>query len=100
MNSFDKMTEDRRAALKARVKADIEATSDAEDAAIRAAALTDPDSPPGLITTLKRRGRPPAELVKERVTLRLDPDVLARLRREGPGWQTRANQLLRKAVGL
>ena len=100
MSSFDRMTEDKRLALKARVKADIDATSDAEDAEIRAAAMTDPDNPPGLVTTLKRRGRPPADLVKERVTLRLDPDVLARLRRDGPGWQTRANQLLRKAIGL
>ena len=35
---------------------------------------------------------------KTRVTIRLDADVVARLRAEGPGWQTRANAALREAV--
>jgi uncharacterized protein (DUF4415 family) len=29
------------------------------------------------------------------VTLRLDPDLLDRLRASGPGWQTRVNKALR-----
>lgn len=37
---------------------------------------------------------------KEQVTLRLDRDVLSELRKDGPGWQPRANALLRKALGL
>ena len=37
---------------------------------------------------------------KKRVTLYLDPDVLARLKADGKGWQTRANAALRKALGL
>jgi uncharacterized protein (DUF4415 family) len=60
---------------------------------------------PELAATLAvhgRLGRPPmpAALRKQRVTLHLDPDVLARLRAEGPGWQTRANAALRAALGL
>ena len=35
---------------------------------------------------------------KTRVTIRLDADVVARLRADGPGWQTRANAALRQAV--
>lgn len=47
-------------------------------------------------------GRPPmpADRKKQRVTLHLDPDVLAALRKDGRGWQTRANAALRRALGL
>ena len=38
------------------------------------------------------------ERSKTRVTIRLDADVVARLRADGPGWQTRANAALREAV--
>jgi uncharacterized protein (DUF4415 family) len=49
-----------------------------------------------------RRGRPPlpSELRKTRVTMMLDPDVLERLKQDGKGWQTRANALLREALGV
>jgi len=47
------------------------------------------------------RGRPPLrEHAKRQVTLRLDPDVIDRFRADGPGWQGRMNDALRKAVGL
>jgi uncharacterized protein (DUF4415 family) len=44
---------------------------------------------------LIRRGRPPTGKAKQLVSLRIDPDVLERLRRLGPGWQTRAAEALR-----
>lgn len=47
----------------------------------------------------KRRGRP-AGTNKAQVTLRLDRDALDRFKAGGPGWQSRINQALRKAVGL
>ena len=49
-----------------------------------------------------RLGRPPlpADLRKRRVTIMLDPDILARLKAGGRGWQTRANALLREALEL
>lgn len=51
--------------------------------------------------TLTRRGRPPVgEAAKRQVTLRLDPDVIAKFREGGPGWQGRINAALRAAVGL
>ena len=47
-------------------------------------------------------GRPPmlAEYRKQKVTMMLDPDILANLKSDGKGWQTRANALLRKALAL
>jgi uncharacterized protein (DUF4415 family) len=47
----------------------------------------------------RRRGRPPVESPKQQVSIRLDADVLAKLRASGPGWQSRVNEILRKAVG-
>jgi uncharacterized protein (DUF4415 family) len=47
---------------------------------------------------LIRRGRPPLERPKEAVKLRLSPDVLDHFRSGGPGWQTRINETLEKAV--
>lgn len=32
--------------------------------------------------------------------VRIDPDVLARFRAEGPDWRSRINETLRRAVGL
>lgn len=37
---------------------------------------------------------------KALVTLRLDRDVVERFRADGPGWQSRMNEALRKAAGL
>jgi uncharacterized protein (DUF4415 family) len=37
--------------------------------------------------------------VKEQVTLRIDQDVLAYFQEDGPGWQDRINEALRKAAG-
>lgn len=43
---------------------------------------------------LIRRGRPKAEVVKARLTIRMDAAALERWRASGPGWQTRAAALL------
>jgi hypothetical protein len=50
---------------------------------------------------LVRRGpyRPKGEVREETISLRLDPDVLARLRESRPGWQSRINAVLREASG-
>lgn len=48
--------------------------------------------------TLTRRGRPKLEEPKKQVTLRLDQVVVDRFREGGPGWQSRINDALRKAV--
>ena len=37
---------------------------------------------------------------KEQVSLKLDSDLLAHFQEEGPGWQERINDALRRAAGL
>lgn len=49
--------------------------------------------------TLTKPGRPRLERPKQQVTLRLDQMVVERFRASGPGWQSRINDILRKAVG-
>lgn len=53
-----------------------------------------------VIKEARPRGRPAkaAGEHKEKVTLRLSPDVLAHFRAQGPGWQTRIDETLRKAA--
>jgi uncharacterized protein (DUF4415 family) len=46
---------------------------------------------------VRKSGRPPGSM-KEQVSLRLDKDVVARFRATGPGWQTRINEALRRAL--
>lgn len=47
-----------------------------------------------------QRGRPKELVTKVSTTLRLDPDVLAAFKAQGPGWQSRMNEALRRAAGL
>ena len=73
---------------------------------------TDPDDAPRLTEAMMRdaeyyvgnrfvrHGRPPSDIVKELVSIGLDPDVLKALRAAGPGWQTRINTMLRTSLGL
>ena len=75
--------------------------SQAEDAAITAAALSDPDALPltdAQLKAMRPMGRPRIAKPKAAVTMRLDADVLEALRSSGQGWQTRVNALLRDAV--
>ena len=44
----------------------------------------------------RRAGRPAGSGSKEQVSIRLDHDVLAAFRGEGPGWQTQINAALRE----
>jgi uncharacterized protein (DUF4415 family) len=58
--------------------------------------------PPALYDALVKRrpgqrgpGKKPAKVA---VTLSLDPDVIDAFKAKGPGWQTRINHALRKAI--
>jgi uncharacterized protein (DUF4415 family) len=46
------------------------------------------------------RGRPTKEHPKKNVTFRLDADLIDALRATGDGWQSRVNDVLRRAAGL
>jgi uncharacterized protein (DUF4415 family) len=70
---------------------------------------TDPDDVPDLTVpewsdkldaAPVRRGRPVSPSPKVSTTIRLDPQVLEYFKAKGPGWQTRINDILRKAAGL
>ena len=75
---------------------------------------TDPDDAPELTEAFfadaevfqgdafvrRGRGRPLTGRAKELVSLRLDRDVLAKLREAGPGWQSQVSDLLRLALDM
>jgi uncharacterized protein (DUF4415 family) len=75
-----------------------------EDAAITAAAMSDPDAIPFTdaeweqVKPLVRRGRPLGSGSKTQVTLRLDVEVIQKFRASGDGWQTRINDALKSWV--
>jgi uncharacterized protein (DUF4415 family) len=75
-----------------------------EDAAITAAAMSDPDSVPFTdaeweqVKPLVRRGRPLGSGSKTQVTLRLDVEVIQKFKASGDGWQTRINDALKSWV--
>lgn len=102
----------RRAEANARARAALATMTDEEDAAIHAAALGDPDAQPLpddvemgpahevaphlVAAQLRGRGRPKLESPKEKLAIRLDPEVIEAWRASGPGWQTRMGETLRK----
>ena len=46
----------------------------------------------------RRPGRPRSEVKRPMVSMRMDPDLLEKLRAMGPGWQTRVNDYLRALI--
>jgi len=73
--------------------------TDAENAAINAAARGDADNLPltgNELQQFKRRPGRPAGSSKEQITLRLDAEVLDSFRSTGDGWQTRINNVLKE----
>lgn len=107
---------DERARARNRVRASLRTLSAKEDAAVRAAAKSDPDNPEWTAKDFRRarrlaevmpefaeaanqlRGRPRLERPKVQVTLRLDADVIESFRSEGQGWQSRINDVLSRAA--
>ena len=47
--------------------------------------------------SLRRRGKQKTP-IKELVSIRLDSDIVTHLRSNGPGWQTRLNDMLRRTI--
>jgi uncharacterized protein (DUF4415 family) len=82
--------------------------SEEEEARIRAGIAADPDTHElseaemanlRPLAAIKRPlGRPKAEATKERVAIRLSPEVTAYFRATGKGWQTRIDAVLREYV--
>jgi uncharacterized protein (DUF4415 family) len=49
---------------------------------------------------VKKAGRPLSANRRQMISLRLPPDVIARWRATGPGWQTRMAELLAEGPGV
>ena len=94
------LSDEKRAELLEIARANLAGMTEEEDRAITEDALADPDNPPADEWLGRKLGRPPLDSPKQAVKLRLDAEVVERLRAGGKGWQTRANAILRKAVGL
>ena len=90
--------------------------SDAEETRIQRGIAADPDNPewaaedfkrarpfaeafPELAESRRVRG-PQKEPTKVAVSLRLTREVVERFKADGPGWQTRMDEALKKAAGL
>jgi len=72
--------------------------TDEEDAAINAGIAADPDTyelTAEEFARLKPLGRPPLEITKERITIRLSREVVESFRSTGAGWQTRIDAALK-----
>ncbi|WP_294000174.1 BrnA antitoxin family protein [Sphaerotilus sp.] len=76
-----------------------------EDAAITAAALSDPDAQPltdaqlGALVPMKTlRGRPRTDNPKRLVSVRYSPEVITYFKSTGDGWQARMDGVLREYV--
>jgi uncharacterized protein (DUF4415 family) len=72
-----------------------------EDAQINAGIASDPDTFEPTDEQLAlfkpaKPGRPFAEQNKERITIRLSPEVVAAFRASGAGWQTRIDAILKE----
>ena len=53
---------------------------------------------PELAESIRRgRGRPPVASPKQAVTLRLDPETIAKFKAQGPDWRARMSDVLRRA---
>ena len=85
------------------MKPRFEPLSAEEEAEVARGIALDEENPasevvPAVVAAARRtRGKQVAP-TKELVSLRLDPDVVARLRASGPGWQSRVNEALRRLV--
>lgn len=53
---------------------------------------------PDIVKVAAKIGRPKADHPKQAIKLRLDHDIVTHFRNTGPGWQTRINDTLRKAL--
>ena len=75
-----------------------------EDKAITKEAQSDRDAAPftdeewATAKPLARVGRPPLDVTKERITIRLSHDVVERFRTTGKGWQTRMDEALKQWI--
>ena len=69
------------------------------DALTVAEAVFKPAAPPA-VETVRAPRKTGVPVAKELVSIKLDSDLIAHFQEEGPGWQERINDALRRAAGL
>ena len=72
-----------------------------ENARINAGIEADPDTyelSEDEFRELRPVGRPKADVTKERITIRLSPEVVEYFRSQGKGWQTRIDEALKAMI--
>ena len=57
-------------------------------------------APPPVAEPVRAPSNTGVPVAKETVSLKLDSDVIAHFQEDGPGWQERINEALRRAAGL
>jgi uncharacterized protein (DUF4415 family) len=57
-------------------------------------------SPPPAAERVRSQNKNVIPISKELVSIKLDSDVIAHFQEDGPGWQERVNDALRRAAGL
>jgi uncharacterized protein (DUF4415 family) len=75
--------------------------SDEEEKQINAGIKSDPDTyelTDKEFTTLRPVGRLKAEITKDRITIRLSPEVTKHFRAIGKGWQSKIDQVLKDYI--
>ena len=95
--------------------ADVRPLTDEEEAVIQTQIASNPDNPeltddqiarakpfaevfPDLMESIRRsRGRPPVANPRQQISLRLEPEVIAKFKATGKGWQARINDVLKRA---
>jgi len=85
--------------IKSKSGREFELPSDEEEANINAGIALDPDArelTDKEFRKLRPLGRPKAEVTKERITIRLSPEVVAKFRATGSGWQSRMDKALQE----
>ena len=89
-----------RARAVAKARTALKNMTKAEAATLTAAARADRDNPEWTKRDFRRakRGRPKLANPKRHVSLRLDAHVVAAFKSGGPGWQSRINAVLARAV--
>lgn len=91
------MSKPSEAHIQAMIASDPDAPEATEDQIAQAKPFT--EAFPALAEKMRRNlgGRPKSDNPKVAVSLRLDREVVAAFKAEGPGWQTRMNDALRAA---
>ncbi len=94
-----------KAAEKGYTKADWDAVSDNSPLTAKEIKSLRPAKevlPPAFFKNLeqarKARGRPPKDIIKQPVTVRLNPETIAKFKATGKGWQSRISDILDKAT--